>query len=128
MVAKILVDHDISAGRRLVETLDRSNVPIRAALWLYDSDRESYELMLAMPLYDEKGPIAAYRTVVDAVRTLPDEDRSRLSQINIVGPHYELIETIGKAIQTGPGISNIRLTGNSFDRIYVDDAWVYRLN
>jgi len=127
MVAKTLVDSDIDAGRRLIDKLDQANVPLRAALWLFDADFDGYRLLLSTPVYDQAGPSQAYQVVVNTINTLSQEDQSRLTGINIVGLSDELVNSLCRSVRLNPGVKGIRYSGSS-GREYVDDAWIYRLN
>jgi len=127
MVAKVLVDADIEAGRKLIEGLDAAKVPIKAALWLYLPEFQRYQLMLASSVYDQAGPLEAYRTLVDVLRTLSPDDKSRLQSVNIVGESDPLVNSLRTMVRLDPGTSGIRYSGSP-GREYIDDAWIYRLN
>lgn len=127
MVTKVLVDRDLEAGRFLVEALDRDQVPVSAALWIYEPDEERYRLFVATTIYDQRGPLEAYRRVQSALEGIGSENRPSLSDINVVSPTDQMVVAIRKAIKTGPGISGIRFSRNTIDNVYVEDAYVYRL-
>lgn len=130
MVARTLVESDIEGGKLLVEQLDFGNVPLSAALWFYDREEECYRLFLATKVYDDRGPLEAYRVVQEFLKKLPEEHRLSLTDINIVSPSDETIVAIKQAVQTppAPDISGIRFSRNLVNNVYVDDAWIYRSN
>lgn len=130
MVARTLVENDIEGGRLLVKELDSGKVPVSAALWFYDREEDCYRLFLAMRVYDDQGPLEAYRVVQEFLKKLPEEQRLSLTDINIVSPSDETIVAIGEAVKTppAPAISGIRFSRNLVKNVYVDDAWIYRSN
>lgn len=130
MVARTLVENDIEGGRLLVQELDGQKVPVSAALWFYDREHDRYRLFLATRVYDDKGPLEAYRIVQEFLNNLPEQKRLSLTDINIVSPSDETVVAIGKAVKTppAPDISGIRFSRNLVNNVYVDDAWIYRAN
>ena len=124
MVTKILVERDIEAGRSLVEELDRQQVPVSAAMWLYDDGDERYRLTIATSIYDS-GPLEAYGTVRRVLDRLDAETRPSLPDVNIVSPNDPIVQAIHKTVKTGPGIGGIRFSGSTINGIYVEDAWIY---
>lgn len=120
-----LVESDLDAGALLVRALDEASVPVRAALWLYMSEPESWRLVVATPLAD-KGPDHAYSTIQTVLEAHPDL-RITLSQITAVSPKDKLIKILRRAIATGPGISGIRFSRNVLDGQYIEDAYIYRV-
>jgi hypothetical protein len=124
MVATPLVDTYIDAGRRLIQALDESGFEIEAALWLYHTEPNEWRLLLALPLVDEIGPREVYRKIQAQVSA---SSLLTLRNVSVVSPEAEIIRLLRGAVKTGPGISTIRLSGNVFDGVFVDDALVYRL-
>ncbi len=107
MVTRTLVEKDIQGGRQLVEELDRQNVAISAAMWLYLMEEEEYRLLLALKAVDEEGPLAAYKLVRSALASVPEETRPLFTDISVVSPSDDRIQAIGTAVKTGPGINNV---------------------
>ena len=128
MVGKILVDREISAGKRLVEELDRARFPLDAAVWFYLPDEQRYRLLLATKIVDRDGPLAAYDRIEEALQKLPTEQRLDLVDISAVSPSDTHIDTMKKMVRTPAGTSSIRFTNVMLGDLYIDDAFVYRLN
>ncbi|MBI4580559.1 MAG: hypothetical protein HY718_12705 [Planctomycetes bacterium] len=127
MVAKILVDDNITAGRRLIEELDRE-MDIPAALWLYLPEPDRWRLVLASDEVESNGPRAVYAHVQEVLSRMEDEQLPRFEDISVVSPRDRVIQAIASAVKTGRGFSKIRLTGNSLNNTYIDDAVVYRMD
>ena len=121
-----LVNSDMEAGERLVRDLDKSGLTVTAALWFYMSDSDEWRLMLAMPVVDEKGPKVAYEQIQAQLESLGQYELS-LQNISVVSPGDKLIKLLGSSIDTGSDIAHIRFTRNVINGIFIEDAYVYRL-
>lgn len=51
---KLLVDKYIKEGKMLLKNLDKNKFPVKAALWLYDSNNNNWKYLIATPKVDEK--------------------------------------------------------------------------
>jgi hypothetical protein len=137
-----LVEKDIEDGRKLIEALDQADFRVHAALWFYFSDSEEWRLMIATPLVDEQGPKETYTRVQSVLAKLfktsrfvpihgfPQVEVSTgisLKDISVVSPKHNIIQALRAAIRTGPGISGIRLTRNAFNNVFIEDAYIYRM-
>jgi len=125
MVKASLVDADVEAGTRVIEALDKARFPVQAALWFYLSEPGEWRLLVASPEVDERGPKKAY-THLQSVLARPSVGLS-LRDISLVSPDHDLIRLLSRAISTGPGISGIRFTANTVDNVFIEDAYIYRL-
>jgi hypothetical protein len=50
-----------------------------------------------------------------------------LQNISLVSPNDDLVKLLKAAIKTGPGVSNIRFTGNVINNVFIEDAYIYRV-
>ena len=126
-----LVDQNIDAGRRLREKLDGANFPAFATLWLYSADLDEWRFLIASPIVDDKGPSAAYKKLQALFRKSEAGHISpaiSLRNTKIVSPASEITLLLGKAINTGSGITNIRFSGNTVNGVFFEDALIYRIN
>jgi hypothetical protein len=124
MVATPLVEPYIEAGRELIMNLDASGFGVEAALWLYRPESYEWRLLIASPVVDERGPQEAYRKVQTFVHVNP---LLSLRNVSVVSPTAEIIQALRRVIKTGPGISDIRMTANSINGFFIEDALIYRL-
>ncbi|MBI4482432.1 MAG: hypothetical protein HY652_06025 [Acidobacteria bacterium] len=124
MAKEALVEADIDIGRAVVEALDNAGVKVTAALWFYASERGEWLLVLAMPLVDTGGPRQAYTAIQRELRKVPSVP---VIQISAVSPKEPLIKVLRKLVRTGHQISGMRLTGNAIDNVYIEDAYIYRV-
>lgn len=124
---KILVDKYIKEGKMLLKNLDKNKFPVKAALWLYDSNNNNWKYLIATPKVDEKGPLQVYKTIRNYL-VHQGENHISLNDIRAVSPNDTLISLFKKAIKTDPkSISNIRFTANTIDSHFIDDAYIYRV-
>jgi hypothetical protein len=117
-----LVDLDIAAGAKLVKSLDRHDFPLSAAFWIYSSDTDEWDLIVASPLVDEHGPHWAYQELRDASGTKPPIP---LSRISLVPDDHPLVTLLRSAVNVRD--HGIRITNNSIDGVLIDDAYIYRM-
>ena len=136
MDQEALVESAVRDGERLVQELDTIGVPVTAAFWFYFEEYEGWRLVIASPVVDsarhEGRPLQdAYRQVLKAYRNLTEESRDfqlAQSDIHLVGLDHKLVQGLGRMLQTGTGISHIRMRHDMVDGIFVEDALVYRLS
>jgi hypothetical protein len=62
-----LFEYELQEGQRLLDAFNKASVHIHTALWLYKEERESWHFVLATPLYDDKGPAATYKILLDVL-------------------------------------------------------------
>ena len=124
MVTKTLVEPYIKAGRALIDELDRAGVCPAAVMWLYEDEEERYRLLIATKAYDDDGPLAAYEVVQNALDKVAEDRRLALSDINVVSPNDRVVQAIRTAVKVGDG--EIRLTRNTVNGVFIEDALIYR--
>jgi hypothetical protein len=125
---KVLVESDWDAGARLIEALDSKGLEVKAALWLLSPELEEWRLIIATPLIDEQGPIAAYTLVQSVLEATPEAQSIPLDSISIVSPGDPIIKLLGKTFRTGPVITRLGLTKASVRNVFFEEAHIYRMN
>ncbi|NOT00087.1 MAG: hypothetical protein HOP29_05625 [Phycisphaerales bacterium] len=125
MVAKILVDRDIEAGKRLVLELDRIGFPLSAAMWLCAAEEDRYQLVLATSNYDGS-PLDAFRMVHEAIDRIPDDCRPSFADVSIVSPGDRVIQAVRKLVKTHTSVGGARLFNAMINDVDIADAWIYR--
>jgi hypothetical protein len=131
LVAYPLVDAKIEAGEVLVQKLDDARFPLKAAFWIYLPEPADWRLVLASPIAESPGRLEAYRRVQQLLLTLESEPAFRrqpiaLREITVVEPNSDLAEAISTFVNTGPGISGVRLSRSVINGIFIEDAYIYR--
>ena len=132
MVRGTLVDRYLQAGTRLIELLDQAGVQASGALWLYSSEFEKWQLILALPEVAQSGPRTAYRHVGDVFRqnavALQPLD---LEDITVRAPDNSPFDVLhGLVNPTSPRspiqFARQRIQGANGKLLDVEDSWIYR--
>ena len=142
MVKTSLVEQDIAEGKRFLEALKKpavvtigrrraidlspSHFRVKAAFWLYLPESREWRLVIATPLVDEQGPQATYRDV-RAVLAANLALNLSLQNISAVSPKDPLVKAFQNAMKIVPDPTGARLTRNTLNGTYVEDAYVYKL-
>ena len=125
MASNTLLETDVNRGLMTVNALDTKGFPVAAALWLFNSERDSWRFILATPKLDELGRVAAYEALISALEGAAFALRAE--DISLVSPKDPLMLQMGTAVRV-EGIAQTRVTNSSFNGVYIEDALVYRLN
>jgi len=121
-----LSERHIVDGRSFVQALDVAAILSSAALWLWSGRDGVWRFVLASPLVEPGADMPV--KIAAVLATMPEGfavDRDNLRLYTLTDP---VIQTLHKAIQTGPGITAMRMTGNVINGVRIEDAYVYRLN
>lgn len=113
--------------RELIKALDASGLDVRAAFWFYREESEAWRLYIATPLVKEQGPREAYSRILTVLKK-DDIHSIDLSNISAIDPTDGLVTVLSLAIDTGPGITDVSLNGNSINGVHVRAAHIYRMN
>lgn len=128
MVKTTLVEKDIEEGGRLLDALDKSKFRVKAALWFYLSDSDIWRIKIASRYFDDEGPLKAYSRVQSVLAQLHPQIGITLNDISIISPKDDLIRNLRTAIKTtGSGIAGIRFTRNTVNNMFIEDAYIYRM-
>ncbi len=128
LVGNILTQDMIDEGAELTEHLDKANLAVRAALWLYLADSNTWRLIFALPEVRIDGPKKVYKKVQKVLKKIPEDQPSiALRNITVMDNLDPLINLLKIALKTGPGISGIRFSKNTINGQLIEDAYIYRL-
>lgn len=135
MVEKVAVAQDLSpemvkAGERLLAEFDRRQVPVSGMLWWYQAEPEIWRLIVVMPEVKSRGPVLAYQKVQSILPDMPeDQPTLGLENISVWDAEDSIISLMRKAVRIGGrGVGGVRFSRNSIDGVYIDDAYIYRLD
>jgi hypothetical protein len=90
-----LVKRDRDIGARVIEALSTESVPIAIWDWVYDPPTEEWQLIIATPWIDTKGPRATYRALTDALQKAdiyPEVPMRRVFLVSPTDPQARRIE------------------------------------
>jgi hypothetical protein len=119
-----LVESDINKGKSVVEALEREHITVKAALWRYSSESDKWQLLVATPLVDQKGPREAYKAVEKVLTSTGESVSVPLWQISVASPTATFVQGLRQAIKTKEG--GIRLTNSVINNFLIEDAYIYR--
>ncbi len=129
LVTELLSDQMILSGADLVKKLDESNCQVKAAFWMFLPEEKIWKFIVASPLVKEEGPRQYYKRIVDANKNLnPDENVISLSDISALDLDNQLIQLFKSVISTDESIANKRVSKNTINGVFIDDAHIYRMN
>lgn len=129
MASTALVDAKVSAGRKLIELLDKKRFPVTAALWFYRGDSDEWRLLISSPAADNRGTRASYRQIQEHLRSGRVTPGIKLDEIQIVPNNDPLLALLRTAIRTdgAPSIGSVRFQRNVINNVMIEDALIYRL-
>lgn len=126
MVEDTLVDRKIEKGARFLEALDAAGVPVDAALWFYSPEFERWQLVVATPIEEEQGPLAAYRAFREARQAADPPIGSDDVEVRATSRKDPIIKALW-----GFRVPPSDLVGKTFGGTYIDGvsfqgAYLYR--
>jgi hypothetical protein len=135
MVASELVNEDaLNTGRALLAAADQDRVPVRAAFWLYDSDRQRWTLVLEA---DPEADLSEREFAVSlfaAARKIPDEQTRSAALSLLMGPltmsttPHPLAEVLRPMLGSAKSVFRTRLADTRVGDAWIEGAVLYRLD
>jgi hypothetical protein len=92
-----LVKSDRIIEPQVLEALDRARVPIALCKWNYVPQLEEWQLIVATPWYDTKGPRTTYRAVVDAFERAGIYQRVPMRRVFLKSPNDPEVRRLQEA-------------------------------
>ncbi len=127
LVRNTLTSEMIDAGKELIHQLDKKQLSVNSAFWLFDPESNNWKLIIASPEVKKQGPKKVYLEIQKILRKLPSNKRIALKDISVYRNDDPLIASLGTAITTSSeGISDINLSSTTIATHYIDDALIYR--
>ncbi len=129
MAKAALVDTQINDGRRIVRQLEADGYQLDSALWLYDSEKDKWILLIATPLIVTNGPKEAYTKIKESLDKVPSRLRTHTIDLAIISPSHKILELL-KSSATATELVKKRsvfVSGSSHAGQIVEDAFIYRL-
>ena len=123
MYKTVLVESDIEIGDRLLRSLDRKDISITAAFWLYSEDANEWRLMLVSPLVSTIGPRELYHAISTVLKE-SDLDVP-VGKIFLLSPNdlrYKQVRLASIGVPSG-----FKVTKGPARNISLEDAYVYRM-
>ncbi len=124
MATATLVNNDIEIGRRIVSALALAEIPVTVYLWAFVPQLQEWQFMIATPLVDTKGPLAAYGEVNRALQRQGLFDDVPLRRIFLKSPSDRVLKSLEKISKTVPQEA-FRVVNEQIAGTFVEDAYVY---
>lgn len=96
-----LVKHDREVEGRVLEALSRARVPVKSVVWDYVQDIEEWQLFVATPLYDSKGPLEALSRIIGALKSAGVYEDVNIRRVAVLSPNDNLAKTQEQKIMAG---------------------------
>jgi len=87
---------DIDISGRILEALNRAEVPVTLGAWHNVPDLGESEFIVATPLYDDKGPLAANRRILGALQDAGIYKQVPLLRLSVRSPWDPLVKALSK--------------------------------
>jgi hypothetical protein len=114
-----LVKTDRDVGAQVMEALSQKRIPVTLCEWNYVPQLEEWQLVIATPWYDEKGPRTTYRALVDALQTIGVYERVPMRRVFIRSPDDPLVKTLQQeAKEQHQGFVHILQHGSEYSIIF----------
>jgi len=123
MYKTILVKQMIEDGARLLQRLDETDVPVRAAAWFDDPEKMAWKLIIVSPAASKPGPLEAYMRIQHAMMGL--ELNIALDDIVVMSPSSRKFESFRRTMEGVAKGALLHPKGSS-EGVAFDDAYVYR--
>ena len=122
-----MVSLDITRGSELLDALDRANLKVRVAIWMFLSEYEDWRLVVSARQLDSLNLRDAYRLLNDtlAAAGFTPEKTPPILILPLTDPSMkELRQLFSKA----RSVDGMRLGGQMIGDRFVQDAYVYRIS
>lgn len=127
VVKEALTREMIEAGAELTRQLDAAQIGVRAALWLYLPEYNTWRLFVAVPKLNKEGPRKMYKKIQSVLAKIPaHQTKVNLSDISLMDTQDSFVTHLRTLVKTGPGISDARVSDSFANGHSIDEAYVYR--
>ncbi len=96
----ILVRSERIVEARVLEALDRARIPITLYKWIYVEQLDEWQLIIATPWYDSKGPLTTYRAVIDALDRAGIYEQVPMRRVLLKSPDDSLVKLLQREART----------------------------
>ena len=122
MASTVLVDEDIKRGRQTLQALDDAGVRPKAAFWRYLPESSDWRFVVALPTFNQDGPLRVY----DQVRRILKQRQIELPvwRITVLGTDDPVARWARRRVR-GARV-DVRSSTGAADDTLVEDAYIYR--
>lgn len=95
-----LVKSDRIIEAQVLEALDRARIPVVLCEWNYVPQLQEWQLIIATPWHNSKGPRTTYRAVVDALERAGIYQRVPMRRVFLKNPDDSLVKLLQQEART----------------------------
>jgi hypothetical protein len=117
-----LVRRDLEMEGRVLDALNRAGIPVTLCDWNYVSDIDEWQLIIATPLHDDKGPLEAYSRVIKALQSAAIYEDVPIRRVSVLSPNDSLVKTLEHDIKVRTE-GAIHIIGHDQDRPKPDKVY-----
>lgn len=122
-----MVSIDVEQGAEILEALERSQVKVSVALWMFLSEFEDWRFVVASRQFDTADPRDAYRLLHDSLASAEVAARKTPS-ILILPTNDPFIRALRRMFGKTKSVEGMRLGGQMIGDRFVQDAYAYRIS
>jgi hypothetical protein len=117
----------VSSGQALIKALDNAGLQVRVAMWVHNTDADTWKLWIVPPAkFEQKDKLAFYRQISEIV----SKNRTVLGGIDasdteMVLDSHPAMKGLGRFLKM-PGLGNAYFSGNRFNGFYLPDGIILR--
>jgi len=119
-----LVNLDVNAGLKVLDTLDAAKLKVAVACWMLLPDYNDWRLVLSSPAFDQTHPLKAYEQVAEALHGHFTYTRPPILILPTKDP---LIRELRRIFGKNKDVAGMRLGGQMIGNRFISDAYVYRI-
>ena len=94
-----LVRSDLEIEGRVLEALSRANIPVTLCDWNYVPEIDEWQLVLATPWHDTKGPLEAYSRVIAVLQSAGIYEDVPIRRVSVLSPNDSLVKTLEQDVR-----------------------------
>jgi hypothetical protein len=96
----ILVRSDLEAEGRVIEALSRAKIPVTLCDWNYVPQLDEWQLVVATPWYDSKGPREANRLIIDALLRAGVYEHVPMRRFFVMSPDDAIVRSMERELKS----------------------------
>jgi hypothetical protein len=104
MATTALVDRDLDIGRKILGVLGRAGIGVSVAFWAHVPQISEWQLFIATPLVDTKGPKSAYEHVLRVLKEAGMESELPWRRIFLRSPKDSVLKSLENWMSDGGSI------------------------
>lgn len=126
MAKATLLSPDLELGDEILEMLDAGKFPVTAALWVLSEELGGWQFVIGTPFYEKLGTREAYGRLIAALR-VDDPVSMRFDDVRLMGNRDPFVRELRQIFGKAASVKGMRLGGQRFGNMYIEDAVVYRI-